>query len=87
LKISIDRSRARGYTLTVKVENRASLPDDTLAAIESRLPESGTLMEFIGWGLDQDPPVMPVETVALDEYSHDVIFRGHDGFILVIGST
>lgn len=71
----------------MKVENRASLPDGALAAIESGLPQSGTLMEFIAWGLAQHPPVTPVETVALDEYSHDVIFRGHDGLMLVLGST
>lgn len=71
----------------MKVENRASLPDEAFAAIESGLPESGTLMEFIAWGLAQHPPVKPVETVALDEYSHDVIFGFRDGLILVLGST
>lgn len=71
----------------MKVENRASLPDDTLAVIESGLPESGTLMEFIGWGLTQHPPVVPVKDVALDEYSHEIIFGFRDGLILVLGST
>jgi hypothetical protein len=57
----------------VQIVNRGNLPIEKLAEIESQLPRFGTLYEFVLWGNAQRPPVLLVETIALDEYTHDVI--------------
>jgi hypothetical protein len=74
----------------VQIVNRANLPIETLAALERKLPRFGTLQEFVLWGARERPPVLLIETVALDEYTHDVIapWRAQgDGLTLVLEST
>lgn len=53
--------------------NRANLPLETVNALERELPCVGTLQEFVNWGSAKKPPVLLIETIALDEYTHDVI--------------
>ncbi|MGE0128389.1 MAG: hypothetical protein AB7U82_09945 [Blastocatellales bacterium] len=81
----------RGSTLSpVQITNRANLPIETLTALERELPRFGTLHEFVLWGNARRPPVLLVETIAQDEYTHDVIApwraRG-DALTLVLAST
>ena len=74
----------------VQIVNRANLPIETLTALERELPRFGTLQEFVLWGSAGRPPVLLTETIALDEYTHDVIApwraRGN-GLTLVLEST
>ena len=63
-----------GSTLCLmQIVNRANLPIETLTALERELPRFGTLQEFVIWGSAQRQPVLLLETIALDEYTHDVI--------------
>lgn len=74
----------------MQLTNRANLPIETLSALEGELPRFGTLHEFVQWGSAQCPPVLLTETIALDEYTHDVIApwrAGDDGLTLVLGAT
>lgn len=74
----------------VQIVNRANLPIETLTALERELPRFGTLQEFVLWGARERPPVLLVETIALDEYTHDVIapWRAQgNGLTLVLEST
>jgi hypothetical protein len=74
----------------VQIVNRANLPIETLTAFESELPAFGTLHEFVLWGSVQRPPVLLIETIALDEYTHNVIapWRAQGaGLTLVLEST
>jgi hypothetical protein len=57
----------------VQIVNRANLPIEILTALERELPRFGTLQEFVMWGARERPPVLLTETIALDEYTHDVI--------------
>ena len=57
----------------MQIINRANLSLETLTALERELPRAGTLYEFVLWGAAGQPPVLLKETVALDEFTHDVI--------------
>jgi len=80
----------------MQIVNRANLPIETLTALERELPRLGTLQEFVIWGSAQRQPVLLLETIALDEYTHDVIApwrapgardAGGDGLTLVLEAT
>ena len=71
----------------MQIANHTSLPDGLLAELTSALPVFGTLMELVAWGSRQEPPVMLKETVALDEYSHEVIVPWRENLWLVYSST
>jgi hypothetical protein len=71
----------------VQVVNRANLPIETLTALERELPRFGTLQEFVLWGSARRPPVLLIETIALDEYTHDVIAPLRNGLTLVLEAT
>lgn len=71
----------------VQIINRANLPIETLTTLERELPRFGTLQEFVLWGSAKRPPVLLTETIALDEYSHDVIAPLRDGLTLVLEAT
>ena len=89
-------SRLSSTLCPVQIVNRGTLPIEKLTEIERQLPRFGTLYEFVLWGNAQRPPVSLVETIALDEYTHDVIapWRAHgalgalgDGLTLVLEAT
>jgi hypothetical protein len=74
----------------VQIVDRANLPIETLTALERELPRFGTLQEFVLWGARQRPPVLLIETIALDEYTHAVIAPWRTlgaGLTLVLEST
>jgi hypothetical protein len=71
----------------VQIVNRANLPIEKLTALECELSRFGTLQEFVMWGSSERPPVLLTETIALDEYTHDVIAPFRDGLTLVLGAT
>lgn len=74
----------------VQIINRANLSPEAFAALERELPPLGTLQQFVVWGSRQQAPVQLLETIAQDEYTHDVIAAsrgGKDGLFFVIGAT
>ncbi|MGH9766281.1 MAG: hypothetical protein ACREAB_02505 [Blastocatellia bacterium] len=71
----------------VQIVNRANLTIEALTTLERELPRFGTLQEFVLWGAPQRPPVLLTETIALDEYTHDVIAPWRDGLTLVLEAT
>jgi hypothetical protein len=46
-----------------------------------------TLEQAFRWAIAQDPQLRPADVVIQDEYSHDVLFRAHDGSYLVFDTT
>jgi len=71
----------------MRVANRTNLSVEALDSLAAQVPDFGTLMEYVGWGRSLEPPVLPVEAVAMDEYTHDVIFPLRNGLMIVFGST
>ena len=71
----------------MRLMNRANLLPEALAALEQELPQQGTLLEVINWGLACRPPALVAEVVAQDEYTHDVVMRWRDGLVLVYDTT
>lgn len=67
----------------MEVCNHANLADEALAL----LPQHGTLMEVVAWGRQQTPPLFLQETIALDEYTHEVLMRWRDGLWLVFSAS
>ncbi|MEP7337034.1 MAG: hypothetical protein ABI977_04770 [Acidobacteriota bacterium] len=82
--------KRRSTLWPVQIINRANLSPQAFAALERELPPLGTLLQFVVWGSQQQPPVRLLETVAQDEYTHDVIAASHggqDGLFFVFGAT
>jgi hypothetical protein len=71
----------------VQIVNRAKLPIERLNALKRELPRFGTLQEFVLWGSSERPPILLTETIALDEYTHDVIAPLRDVLTLVLEAT
>ncbi len=71
----------------MQIANHTSLPEGAFAELTGALPVFCTLMELVAWGSKQAPPVMLKETVALDEYSHEVIVPWRENLWLVYSST
>jgi hypothetical protein len=71
----------------MQLVNRANLPDEIHSALERELPTFGTLQDVVAWGRTQTPPVLLIESIAQDEYTHDVIATWREGSVLVFGST
>ncbi|MGH9846363.1 MAG: hypothetical protein ACREEM_47295 [Blastocatellia bacterium] len=82
-----DRAVARAYTLLVQITNRANLSLELHEALEGELPDFGTLQQLVLWGARQATPARLLETIALDEYTHDCFATFRDGLVLVLGST
>ncbi len=73
----------------MQIVNQAKLSPEAHAELERRLPQFGTLMEFVAWGRRQTPPVLLRETVALDEYTHEVLseWAEYGGLFFALGAT
>jgi hypothetical protein len=71
----------------MRIIDRANLSPQTHSALERELSTLGTLQEAVLWGRRQTPPVILVESIAQDEYTHDVIATWRDGLVFVFGST
>lgn len=74
----------------VEIVNQTNLPMEAFAKLNSELSAIGTLLQVVTWGRRQQPPVLLLETVAQDEYTHDVIAGTLDEsteLFFVFGST
>jgi len=71
----------------VQIVNQANLSPEAQAALDHKAPHFGTLQEFVAWGRAERPPVLLLETIAQDEFTHDVIAPWRDGLTLVLGAT
>ncbi len=71
----------------MQIANHAQLTGEALAALRQTVPAHGTLMELVAWGNRQTPPVRLQETIALDEYTHEVLVPWHAPLWLVYSST
>jgi hypothetical protein len=58
-----------------------------MTEFEREFPRFGTLQEFVLWGSSRRTPVLLTETIALDEYTHDVIAPWRKGLTLVLEAT
>ena len=67
--------------------NHANLSDEASTALEATVPPHATLMEVVAWGRQLHPPVFLQETIALDEYTHEVLLRWRDGLWLVYSTS
>ncbi|MBP6824764.1 MAG: hypothetical protein KA368_24670 [Acidobacteria bacterium] len=77
----------RSKLCPVQITNRANLSFNAHAELEHALPEFGTLQQFVAWGVRQQPPALLLDTIALDEYTQEVISAWHEGLFLIFSST
>lgn len=73
--------------MTFPIENLADLPDDLFASLRVRLASHSSIKHALDWFLGMTPPVPPVDCLAQDEYSHDLLFPHPDGFWVVYECT
>jgi len=69
----------------VEIVNQTNLPPEAFAKLNSELSALGTLQQLVNWGR-----MLLLETVAQDEYTHDVIAGALDEsteLFFVFGST
>ncbi len=79
---------SRAYTArAMHITHHAKLTDDALAALGHAVPAHSTLLELVAWGKRQTLPVRLQETIALDEYTHEVIVPWRESLWLVYSST
>ena len=79
--------RSEPTLYAVRLINHANLSPEIRAALERELPGFGTLQQAVVWARAQTPPVLLVETIAQDEYTHDVIATFREGLVLIFAST
>ena len=65
----------------------AKLSAEISTELEREISTLGTLQELVKWGAAQLPPVLLAESIAQDEYTHDVIARWREGMVFVFGAT
>lgn len=79
---------AHAYTAAMmQIANHAKLSDGALTTLSEAVPAHGTLMELVAWGNRQTPFVRLQETIALDEYTHEVLVPWQAPLWLVYSST
>jgi hypothetical protein len=71
----------------MKIINRAGLSLEEHAKLEDSIQPYRTLQALTVWGRGQTPPVLLVDSIPQDEYTHDVIATWRRGMVLVVGAT
>jgi hypothetical protein len=69
------------------IADHAGLPPTGLAAIAAALGEQRTLQEVVRWGFTQRPPLLVVDVIVQDEFTHDVVLPYREGVHLVYDTT
>jgi len=58
---------------TILVHDHAGLREPELMAVARAVGAHRTLADVVAWGGAQQPPLVVVDVVTQDEYTHDVI--------------
>ena len=74
-------------TAAFPVENRSSISPEAFAAVRGRVSSHTSIKHALDWFLGLTPPVPPVDCLAQDEFSHDLMFPHPDGFWVVYECT
>lgn len=69
------------------IENRAGLSADVFSPLRERFEQHTSVKHGLDWFLGMRPPVPPVDCLAQDEFSHDVMFTHPEGFWIVYECT
>jgi hypothetical protein len=57
------------------IENRSAIPDADFHLRFDSLRRHSSIKHGIDWVFGQTPPGRPIDVVAQDEFSHDVLFE------------
>ena len=72
------------------VLNHANLSRESIAEIESELPDQQNLKDVMTWALSYPVDTIPqvvADVIAQDEFTHDVLVPWRDGLVLVYDTT
>lgn len=73
--------------MTLPLEDRVGLDDDTRSAIEQALRTHTMLDKVMRWAFSGQPERDVTNVVVQDEYTHDVVVRWSDALYLVYDAT
>lgn len=74
-------------TVPNPVENRSKLDSSTFQELARLLMRQTSIKHGLDWILSLSPPGRPVDVVAQDEFSHDVLFELPPDLWLVYSCT
>jgi hypothetical protein len=77
----------RHILVRMVLTNRAGLPAAEHAALERALGAPTNLQQVVRWGLAHRPPLIVVDVVTQDEFTHDVVLPWRDALYLVFDTT
>ena len=72
------------------VLNNANLSRESIAEIESELPDQQNLKDVMTWALSYPVDTIPqvvADVIVQDEFTHDVLVPWRDGLVLVYDTT
>ena len=64
------------------IEVRDGVAKELAPSIEAVVAGQKTLEDVVRWGLSQHPPRLVERVVVQDEYTHDVIVRTPDAYLV-----
>jgi hypothetical protein len=71
----------------MRIDNHAGLEAAQLEALARLVARHETLQDVVRWGVLYTPPLLIVDIVVQDEFTHDVIVPFRDGLHLVYDTT
>ncbi len=71
----------------VRIQDLVGLPEVELTQLSRLIECHQRLSDVLRWCAEREPAVVPILTVAQDEYSHDVVIPYAEDLYLVYGST
>jgi hypothetical protein len=72
---------------TFPIENRAELAEAEFRDLADRVGSHTSIRQGLDWVLARTPPGRPDDSIALDEFSHDVLFELRPDLWLVYSCT
>jgi hypothetical protein len=71
----------------IVVENSANLGTDEFETISRAVADHSTIKRALEWLMSHSPPLVPIDAVAQDEFSHDIVVPLSESLYLVYDST
>lgn len=69
------------------LENRANLSSDNFEALSQAVSDHSSIKHAVDWSASRKPPLAFLDSIAQDEFSHDILIEYSSGLYLVYDVT